>query len=104
MSNADSQFLESSKFSREQICGMFGLKPSQIGSESRVSGETFSGQQLDFLTGTLGPLLKKIEQELTRKLLAGLPSYSIRHDVSDRLRLDIKARWTPFPLVDSGAF
>ena len=98
VSNADSQFLESRKFSREQICGMFGLKPSQIGSESRVSGETFSGQQLDFLTGTLGPLLKKIEQELTRKLLAGLPSYSIRHDVSDRLRLDIKSQMDAFSI------
>ncbi len=96
VSNADSQFLESRKFSREQICGMFGLKPSQIGSESRVSGETYSAQQLDFLTGTLGPLLKKIEQELTRKLLSGLSSYSIRHDISDRLRLDIKSQMEAF--------
>ena len=98
ISNEDSQFLESRRFSREEICGLYGLKPSQIGSESRVAGETFAAQQLDFLTSTLGPWLQRIRQELTRKLLAGLPSYSIRHDVSDRLRLDIKSQMDAFSI------
>ena len=92
LSNADSQWLESQKFSREQIAGLFKLHPSMLGDTSRVAGETYAGQQLGFLTLTLRPWLNRIEQELTRKLLGGLPQYSISHDVSDLLRLDIKSQ------------
>ena len=92
MSNADSQWLESQKFSREQICGLFKLHPSMIGDVSRVAGETYQGQMLNFLTITLRSWLNRISQELTRKLLPGLPQYSIQHDVSDLLRLDVKSQ------------
>jgi HK97 family phage portal protein len=99
LSNEDAQFLESRRFSREEICGLYGLKPSQIGSESRVAGETFSGQQLSFLTDCLNPWLARIRQELTRKLLKGLPQYEIRHDVSDRLRLDVESQLKAFSVA-----
>ena len=92
ISNSDAQWIESQKFSREQICGLFKIQPSQIGDVSRVAGETYAGQQLNFLTLTLRPWLNRISQELTRKLLPGLPQYSIQHDVSDLLRLDLKSQ------------
>lgn len=98
--NADAQWIESRKLSREEICGLFALKPSQIGSEARVSGETYSQQSLDFLVTTVNPWLARIRQELTRKLLAGL-QYEIRHDVSDRLRLDVKSMMDAFSVARS---
>ena len=97
--NSDSQFLESRKLSREEICGLFGVKPSQIGDTARVAGETYAAQQLDWLVNTLGPWLQKIRQELTRKLLAGLPQYEIRHDTSDRLKLDVKSQMDAFAVA-----
>ena len=96
LSNEDSQFLESRRYSREEICSFYGLKPSQIGSESRVAGETFSGQQLSFLVDVLNPWAKRIAQELRRKLLKGLPEYVIEHDVSDRIRLDTESQLKAF--------
>ena len=92
MSNADSQWIETQKFSREQICGLFKLHPSMIGDVSRVAGETYAGQMLSYFVLSLRPWLNRIEQELTRKLLPGLPQYSITHDVSDLLRLDVKSQ------------
>jgi HK97 family phage portal protein len=94
--NSDSQFLESRQLSREEICGLFGVKPSQIGDTARVAGETFSGQQLTFLTDTLNPWLQKIRQEITRKLLSGRPDLSVVHDTSDRLKLDVESQMKAF--------
>lgn len=97
--NSDSQWIDAMKMSRESICGLFGLQCSQIGSEARVAGETYAAQQMAFLTDCLRPWLNRITQELTRKLLPGLPQYSIAHDVSDRLRLDFKSQMDGFAVA-----
>jgi HK97 family phage portal protein len=100
ISNADAEFLASRNFTRQEICGLFGLLPSQIGDTARVAGETFAAQQLTFLTDCLRPWLNKIEQELTRKLLPRSQNpgrkYSIAHDVSDRLKMDVKSQIEAF--------
>jgi HK97 family phage portal protein len=96
ISNADAEFLASRKFTREEICGLFGILPSQIGDTARVAGETFEAQQLTFLTDCLQIWLIKIRQELTRKLLPKSQNpgrkYSIVHDVSGRLKMDRKSQ------------
>jgi Phage portal protein len=100
ISNADAEFLASRNFTRQEICGLFGLLPSQIGDTARVAGETFAAQQLTFLTDCLRPWLNKIEQELTRKLLPRSQNpgrkCSIAHDVSDRLKMDTKSQIEAF--------
>ncbi|WP_433972766.1 phage portal protein [Tunturiibacter lichenicola] len=100
ISNADAEFLASRNFTRQEICGLFGLLPSQIGDTARVAGETFAAQQLTFLTDCLRPWLNKIEQELTRKLLPRSQNpgrkYTIAHDVSDRLKMDTKSQIEAF--------
>ena len=90
--NSDAEWIASRRLGREEICGMFGVKTSQIGDTARVAGETYAAQQLEFLTGVLNPWVQKITQELTRKLLAGLPQYEIAADNSDRLKLDFKSQ------------
>ena len=69
ISQSDSQFLESKNYTRQEICGLFRVHPSQIGDTSRVAGETYAAQQLTFLNDCLRPWLNRIQQELTRKLL-----------------------------------
>jgi HK97 family phage portal protein len=100
ISNADAEFLASRNFTRQEICGLFGLLPSQIGDTARVAGETFAAQQLTFLTDCLRPWLNRISQELTRKLLPRFQNpgrkYSISHDVSDRLKMDVKSQMEAF--------
>lgn len=103
ITNADAEFLASKNYSRQEICGLFGLHASQIGSEARVAGETYAAQQLAFLTDCLRPWLNKIEQELTRKLLPKSQNpggiYSIAHDVSDRLKMDVKSQMEAFAVA-----
>jgi HK97 family phage portal protein len=96
MPASDSQWIESRKMSREELCGLFRLKPSQIGSESRVAGETYAAEQLSFLTDTLNPFLQRLTQEVSRKILPGLPQYMVHHDVHSRLRLDVETQMKTF--------
>ncbi|SNS77761.1 phage portal protein, HK97 family [Granulicella rosea] len=104
ISNEDSQFLESRNMSRQEICGLFRINPSQIGDTSRVAGETFAAQQLTFLVDCLRPWLNRISQELHRKLLVGLPGYTIEHDISDRLRVDFKTQMDGFAVARQWGF
>jgi HK97 family phage portal protein len=96
ISQADADYISSNNLNRQAICGLFGLLPSQIGDTARVAGETFEAQQLTFLTDCLRPWLNRIQQELTRKLLPKSQNpgrkYSIAHDVSDRLKMDVKSQ------------
>ena len=94
--NNDAQWIEAQGLSRQQICGLFKVMPSMIGDTARVAGETYAGQQLGYLTHTLRPWLNRIAQELTRKLIPGLPQYSIVHDSSDLLKLDFKSQMEAF--------
>jgi HK97 family phage portal protein len=96
MPASDAQWIESRKMSREELAGLFRLKPSQIGSESRVAGETYAAEQLSFLTDTLNPWLQRIQQEVTRKLLPGMSQYMVHHDVRSRLRLDVESQMKTF--------
>jgi HK97 family phage portal protein len=103
ISNADAEFLASRKYTREEICGLFGILPSQIGDTARVAGETFEAQQLTFLTDCLSMWLGKIRQELTRKLLPKSQNpgrkYRIAHDVSGRLKMDRKSQMEAFAIA-----
>lgn len=92
ISQADSEFLATRRWSRETLCGLFGLLPSQIGDTARVAGETFAAQQLTFLVDCLRPWLNKIQQELHRKLIPKFSGLTIEHDVSDRLRVDFASQ------------
>lgn len=92
ISQADAEFLASKNYSRQEICGLFGLLPSQIGDTARVAGETFAAQQLTFLVDCLRPWLNKIQQELHRRLIPKFSGLTIEHDVSDRLRVDFASQ------------
>ena len=97
--NSDAEWVASRRLSREEICGIFGVKTSQISDTSRVAGETYAAQQLDWLTSTLNPWIQKLVQELTRKLLVGLDQYEIQADTSDRLKLDMKSQLDAFAVA-----
>lgn len=98
-SQADAEFIASRKLTREEICGIFGLKTSQIASESRISSETYGGQQLSYLTDCLLPWLLKSRQILESRLISGLPQYEIVMDTTERLKLDFKTQMDAFSIA-----
>jgi HK97 family phage portal protein len=67
----DAQLLATREFSVEEICRWFGVQPVMIGhmSKSTAWGTGLEQMNLWFLTYTLRPLLKSIEQSIRMSLL-----------------------------------
>ncbi|MGA6536933.1 phage portal protein [Stenotrophomonas sp. NPDC101269] len=76
---ADAQLLESRAFSVEEICRWFRVPPFMVGhSEKSTSwGNGIEQQMIGFLTFTLGPWLRRIEQAISKDLLT--PAERLRY-------------------------
>ncbi len=69
LSSTDMQFLESRKFTVREICRFFGVHPSFVFDDSSSNYKSAEMANVAFLSNTLDPILKRIECELTRKLI-----------------------------------
>lgn len=69
---ADAQLLESRSFSVESICRWFRVPPWMVGHTEKSTswGTGIEQQMIGFLTFTLGPWLKRIEQAISKDLLS----------------------------------
>lgn len=96
MNPADAQLLESRYFGIEEICRAFGVPPQLIGHTDKASSwaSSLENTNLGFLTYSLRPVLVRIEQAITKKLL--LPEerdqYRPKFAVEGLLRADSAAR------------
>jgi HK97 family phage portal protein len=107
MNPADVQLLATRNFSIEQICRWFGVQPVMIGhmEKSTAWGSGLEQMNLWFLTYTLRPILKAIEQEVSRSLLTPVERISIytEFNVDGLLRADSAGRAALLKvLADSG--
>jgi HK97 family phage portal protein len=86
----DAQMLETREFNVIDVCRFFGVSPNKCFDLSKSSYSTVEATQLAFLTDTLGPLIRKIEQEFEKKLYK--PSekehVEVKFDTSQLLRAD----------------
>ena len=90
LSNADLQFIESQKFSTEQICRIFRVPPSMVGYYTGTQTGTSAEQDaLRFVRQCLAPMAANIEEELTKKLGG---EYWLRFDLNAWTRGDSAAR------------
>lgn len=69
MTSADMQFLEARKFGVLEICRFFGVHPSFVFQDTSNNYKSAESANAAFLTNTLNPILRKMELELTRKLI-----------------------------------
>ena len=92
----DAQLLESRAFSTEEICRWFRVPPFMVGhSEKSTSwGTGIEQQMIGFLTFTLGPWLRRIEQAIAKDLMtpAERQRYFVKFNVEGLLRADTAAR------------
>lgn len=92
----DAQLLESRAFSVEEVCRWFRVPPFMVGhSEKSTSwGTGIEQQMIGFLTFTLGPWIRRLEQAITKDLLS--PAERLRYypkfAVEGLLRADSAAR------------
>jgi hypothetical protein len=108
ISHEDSQFLESRRFTTEEIARIFGVPPHMIGSDIKDS-MTYSNSELEslrLLKYTVGPWLARIESAVN---FACVPALERRHlyveFLSDALLAsDTKSRYEAYRIaVDGGA-
>lgn len=93
----DAQLLQSRNYSVESICRFFSVPPSMVGHASAGTtswGSGIESQQLAFLSLTLAPWLRRIEQSISLNLLSPgeRRRYFADFDVSALLRADSAAR------------
>lgn len=103
----DAQLLESRGFSVEEICRWFRVPPFMVGhSEKSTSwGTGIEQQMIGFLTFTLAPWLKRIEQAISKDLLAPTERarFYPKFAVEGLLRADSAGRSTFYAaLVNNG--
>jgi HK97 family phage portal protein len=93
MSAVDSQILQTSSWSLEEICRILGVPPFMVGSTEK-STSWGTGQEnmgRGFVKYTLLRDLRKIEQEFNRKLWPSHEKYFVEFDVSGIERGDLKS-------------
>lgn len=96
MNAEDAQLLQSMAFSVEEICRIFGVPPFMIGhSEKSTSwGTGIEQQMLGFQKFTLNPYLRRIEQAISKQLIAPADRGRLHAEfnLEGLLRADSKAR------------
>jgi HK97 family phage portal protein len=93
---SDAQLLESRAFSVEAICRWFRVPPWMVGHKDGTSnyGTGIEQQMIGFLTFTLGPWLRRIEQAISKDLLTSAERvrYYPKFAVEGLLRADSAGR------------
>lgn len=94
LSNEDSQFLETRKYQRSEIAGIFRIPPHMIGDLERATFSNIEQMALEFVNFSLTPWLNRIEKACKRALMAPdeRRDLHIRFDVSKLIRGDTAAR------------
>jgi HK97 family phage portal protein len=91
ISPKDSQLLETRAFNILDIARFFNVNPILLFDNTKATYANIESAQLDFLNTTLLPIIEKLENEFSRKLV--LPSQrnstELRFDLSNLLRADM---------------
>lgn len=92
LSAEDAQLLETRKFQVIEIARAFGVPPHMIGETSASTswGSGIEQMSIGFVRYTLGPHLRRIEQELNRKLWPRSPKYFVEFNRDGLLAGDSK--------------
>lgn len=93
-SSADMQFLESRKFTVSDICRFFRVPPSFIYHDTATNYKSAEAANVAFLNNSLNPWLRRIENELTRKLIPRGQAFSrlIEFDRSKFFESDLSTK------------
>lgn len=91
MTSEDAQFLETRKYQRSEICGIFKVPPHMVGDLERATFSNIEHQSLDFVQSALVPYLTRIEQRVNKSLISN-PKHYAKFNANALLRGDMKTR------------
>lgn len=88
------QFLQSRKFSINEVARWFGIPPHKLYDLERSTNNNIEHQAIEFVTDTVMLYTERIEQELTRKLIKNKEKANtwIEFNLNGLLRGDLKTR------------
>ncbi|WP_423186784.1 phage portal protein [Alishewanella sp. d11] len=92
MSSEDAQFLETRKYQRSEICGMFRVPPHMIADLEKATFSNIEHQSLDFVQHSLMPYLTRIEQRMNKDLLKSDKTRYFKFNANALLRGAMKDR------------
>ncbi len=92
ITNADAQFLETKKFSIEDIARIYGVPPHRIGHLDRSTNNNIEHQGLEYVTYTLSPIAARWEAAIESELLFEDDDIEVCFDFARLLRGDSKSR------------
>lgn len=94
LSSDDAQFLETRKFQRSEIAGIFRVPLHMIGDLERATFTNIEHQGLEFVVYSLMPYIRRIEQRISKQLLKSKDKerYYPKFNVNGLLRGDMKTR------------
>ena len=94
----DAQFLETRKYQRSEIAGIFRVPPHMIGDLEHATFSNIEHQEISYLQRSLLPWLTRIEQAMTVKLLTEEErnTYVIEHETTSFMRGDTKSRFDAY--------
>jgi len=98
MTSEDAQYLETRKFQRQEICGIFRVPPHKIGDLERATFTNIEHQSMEYVQDCLMSYLVRWEQALNYSLLTEREQgkYYFEFLVDGLLRGDIAARYTAY--------
>jgi len=100
VTSEEAQFLESRRYSVEDIARIFRVPPHMVGSLDKSNYSNIESLSREFVTQTLTPWLVNFEMSYRMKLLRPTEwnSYYIAHDLSATLRGDHESRMKAYML------
>lgn len=98
MTAEDAQFLETRKFSRSEIAGLFRVPPHMIGDLEKATFSNIEHQAIDFVVHCIRPWLVRWEQALSRDLFLAPVLYFAEFNVDGLLRGDIRSRYEAYAI------
>lgn len=94
LNSDDAQFLETRKFQRSEIAGIFRVPPHMIGDLERATFTNIEHQGLEFVVYSLMPYIRRIEQRVLLQLIkeSERVRYYAKFNVNSLLRGDMSSR------------
>lgn len=98
MTSEDAQYLESRKFNRSEIAGLWRVPPHKVGDLERATFSNIEQQSLEYVTDSLLPRLTRWEERLTLELLSDAERRTMYFEflTDASLRGDIVARYNAY--------
>jgi len=92
ITNSDSQFLETRKFQKSEIAGLFKVPLYMLGDMDKTTFNNMEQMATNFVVNTLMPFAVKIEQAIQRQLLGLDSDLFVKFNLNSLMRGDYKTR------------